>query len=300
MDLPMSGPVRAKYQVQERQNQMRAIYTRIGTLLTLICCCGSAWTADVESEPFLVKFDSHLTSTGEDLNVSSRVSASFLISQMEGELGRFRGVGRLHYTALSGLPNATTTDGVLFINDMQVSSNDGTVVVKLFPGNPGPNEWIVFPQGPPTQFFHWFGVFIGFHLDETGVGGVTVENWEYPDGEVYARKSYNGSLDNDGVHHTEATTIELIPIPDPPRIDKINIESKGTSVMDPETEKKWNCLQISICHFCIKLSVAPGRATTLPAPALVILKTIAVGHIHPKKVRGQDVIHMVQRISLLR
>jgi len=214
---------------------MRAIYTRIGTLLTLICCCGSAWTADVESEPFLVKFDSHLTSTGEDLNVSSRVSASFLISQMEGELGRFRGVGRLHYTALSGLPNATTTDGVLFINDMQVSSNDGTVVVKLFPGNPGPNEWIVFPQGPPTQFFHWFGVFIGFHLDETGVGGVTVENWEYPDGEVYARKSYNGSLDNDGVHHTEATTIELIPIPDPPRIDKINIESKGTSVMDPET-----------------------------------------------------------------
>ncbi len=214
---------------------MLGIYKRLGAFLTLVCCCGSVWAADVESEPFLVKFDSYLTSSGEDLNITSRVSASFLINQVEGELGRFRGVGRLRYTALSGLPNAVPTDGVLFINDMQVSSNDGTVVVKLFPGNPGPQEWLIFPGADPITFFHWFGVFIGFHLDEAGPGGVTIENWEYPGGEVYARKTYNGNLNNNGVIHTESTTVELIPVPDPPRIDKINIDSKGTSVKDPET-----------------------------------------------------------------
>jgi hypothetical protein len=214
---------------------MRGKYVLLGIFLTLVCCVGSAWAADVESEPFLVEFDSYLTSSGEDLNVTSRVSASFLINQIEGELGRFRGVGRLHYTALSGIPNAVTSDGVLFINDMQVSANDGTVVVKLFPGNPGPNEWIIFPPASAQQFFHWFGVFIGFHTAESGVGGITIENWEYPDGEVYARKTYSGNLSNDGVYHTEETTIELIPVPDPPRIDKINIDSKGFSAKDPET-----------------------------------------------------------------
>jgi hypothetical protein len=200
--------------------------------------CGNSlvWAEnDLDSGTFLVRFDSSITTTTPDVFVKTRVVANFLVDPVEGERGRYRGRGRLRYTEWSGLA-ATGTDGVLSINDMQVSLQDGTVVVTLFPGNPQPSEWFIGPPpAPPIQFFSWFGIFGAFHINEFGQGGFTIDNWEYPTGQTYARKTYNQSQVSAEGSHQESTTIELIPVIDPPRIDKINIQSKGMSADDPET-----------------------------------------------------------------
>jgi hypothetical protein len=185
---------------------------------------------------FLVKFDSELTSTGENAGFSTHVLANFLVTAVEGEQGRYRGIGRLRYTALSGLP-AEGTDGILDIGDMLISEQDGTVEVTLFPGDPKPTEWILFPPAPPQRFFQWFGVFGNFHLEELGVGGFLIRDWEYPDGDIYARKTFSRNKVFDSLLLEETTIIELRPVEDPPRIDKINIESTGISLNDPEAGK---------------------------------------------------------------
>jgi len=213
---------------------MRPFFSRISVLLILVCGYSPAWAGDLESASFLLRFDSRLTSTGENAGIATNVVAFFLIEPVDGELGRFRGTGRLSYTDLTGLP-AITSDGGLVVRDLLVSAGDGTVVLTLFPGQPKPNEWIVAPPAQPIKFFQWFGEFGFFHSDESGPGGFTISNWEYPDGQVYARKTYNRSDIIDGLTQEESTTIELLPVFDPPRIDKINIESRGVSVNDPET-----------------------------------------------------------------
>jgi len=185
---------------------------------------------------FLVNFDSELTSTGENAGFSTHVLANFLVTAVEGEQGRYRGIGRLRYTALSGLP-AEGTDGILAIEDMLISEQDGTVEVTLFPGDPKPTEWLLFPPAPPQKFFQWFGVFGNFHLDELDVGGFLISNWDYPEGDIYARKTFNRNKVFETLLLEEVTIIELRPVEDPPRIDKINIESTGISLKDPEAGK---------------------------------------------------------------
>jgi hypothetical protein len=185
---------------------------------------------------FLVKFDSTLTNTGENGGFSTHVLASFLITTVEGEEGRYRGTGRLRYIALSGLP-AVGADGILTIRDMLISTQDGTVDLTLFPGNPKPTEWLIFPPAPPQKSFQWFGSFGNFHINESGAGGFLIRDWEYPDGEIYARKSYNRSQVFETLQMVESTTIEIRQVEDPPRIDKINILSAGISVNDPEAGK---------------------------------------------------------------
>lgn len=212
---------------------MRTLFSRLCILLMVTCGCSPAGAQDLESASFLLRFDSSLTTISNDTTIHSRVAAHFLVTPVAGVLGKFRGTGRLRYTEFSGLP-ATGSDGGLVVRDLLIAG-DGTVVMTLFPADPKPTEWIVFPPAPPNQFFQWFGTFGLFHVDESGPGGFTIGNWGYPEGQIYARKIYDRSEIYEGLVNEESTIIELTPIFDPPRIDKINIESRGVSVDDPET-----------------------------------------------------------------
>lgn len=206
----------------------------------LVCLFSGALNSDDLTRPsFLLLFDSAITSNGNGASLSSHLAASYLVYPIESELGRYRGYGRLNYVGLSVSPlDAISSDGGLSVNDMQISAENGTVTLYIYPAPPIPNEWILAPPAPPTQLFQWFGVYGYFHKDEIGVGGYEVTNWDYSVENVYARKTYHRNADVDGVFHTELTTIELIPVFDPPRIDKINVISAGTYPDDPETGKK--------------------------------------------------------------
>jgi len=213
---------------------MRVILTRLLTLLLAACVQSTAMAADPGSPTFLLKFDSTQVLTGDGTTISSRVLANFVLEPVEGELGRYRGQGRLRYIELVGMA-AVASDGVLTITDMRVSSENGTVTLDLFPGEPKPVELLIIPPVTAIKQFQWWSGFGLFHEDELGQGGFSIDNWQYPVGEVYARKTYSRNMTIENADFTESTTIELTPVPDPPRIDVINIESKGSSADDPET-----------------------------------------------------------------
>ena len=190
---------------------------------------GQVFAGPAPVASFILKFDSTTTSDGGEAFIRARVQAGFLVDPVEGELGRYRGAGRLRYAELQGIgggASAVGTDGVLRVYDMTIDSEDGAVTMSWFPGDPKPNEWIIFPPAPPLPFFQWFGVFGFFHLDEFGVGGYTITEWEYPaEGEVYARATYQQTQSEGDVTNTETTVIELIPVSKRPRIDRIRVES---------------------------------------------------------------------------
>jgi hypothetical protein len=219
---------------------MKRVAEKILILILFQLSAGASVAALEDQASFLIQFDSKINSVGEGASITTRVKASFLVQPVGDILGHFRGFGRLRYTELGGIAGAAS-DGVLAVNDMQVSNEDGTVTMRLFPGDPAPNEWFVFPQAPPIKFFQWFGTFGYFHSGILGTGGFLLDNWQYPaDNTVYARISFVQSESLDGFHHDETTTIELIPVTDPPVINKINIESSGVSIKDPETGKDVN------------------------------------------------------------
>jgi len=219
---------------------MKHVVKKMLVLILFQLWAGTSMAALEDQASFLLQFDSKINSVGEGASINTRVKASFLVQPVGDVLGHFRGFGRLRYVELGGVAGAGS-DGVLAVNNMQISDQDGTVVMHLFPGDPAPNEWFVFPGADPIKFFQWFGTFGYFHTSILEAYGFRLDNWEYPaDNSVYARISFVQSEDLDGFHHDETTTIELIPVTDPPVINKINIESSGVSVDDPETGKDVN------------------------------------------------------------
>ena len=213
---------------------MRVILTRLLMLILVVSVNNTAMAADPGPPIFLLKFDSTQVFTSDGTTVSSRVLANFVLEPVEGELGRYRGQGRLRYIELDGMV-AVPSDGVLTITDMRVSSQNGTVTLDLFPGDPKPVEWLIIPPVTAIKQFQWWSGFGLFHEDELGEGGFSIDNWQYPTGDIYARKTYSRNKTVETAFLTENTTIELSPIPDPPRIDEINIVSHGLSPDDPET-----------------------------------------------------------------
>lgn len=212
---------------------MQTLLARLFFLLTITSVYSLALAVEVGAPAFQLRFDSTQSVKGDN-PVSSRVVANFQLDPIEGELNRYSGQGRLRYTELQGLL-ATATDGVLNVIDLKVSLEDGTVVIGLFPGEPKPVEWVILTPITAIKQFQWFSGFGLFHNNELGDGGFKIENWQYPEGDVYARKTYSREMVFEGVNYVESTTIELTPVPDFPRIDAINTSSAGTSVNDPET-----------------------------------------------------------------
>ena len=213
---------------------MRAILTRLLMLLLAVCMHITAMAADPGSPTFLLKFDSAQAQTGDGTTASSRVLANFVLEPIEGEPGRYRGQGRLRYIELDGIADKAS-DGVLNIIDMRVSTENGSVVLQLFPGEPKPVEWLIIPPVTAIKQFQWWSGFGLFHDDELGEGGFTIDNWQYPAGDIYARKFYSRNKTVETAFLTETTIIEISPISDSPRIDKINIVGHGLSPDDPET-----------------------------------------------------------------
>ena len=210
---------------------------RLPFVLCCVVCLAAtgvpvAWAGVAEPRGIYVSFDSVLTTTSAGVSVTSHVRGKFLIEASGDEASQFQGSGRLRYVSLSGFP-ATPSDGVLRIFNLQISPGDGTVVLDLFPGDPKPAEW-----AGTTQFHQWFGAFGFMHLDEfLGGAGYRVVNWDYPVGEVFARKTYDRSMALESTVTEELTTIELTHALELPRIDEILVESMGTSVENPETGK---------------------------------------------------------------
>ena len=99
---------------------MKTLCKRYCVVLMLACVCSVGWGDDLDSGIFLLHFDSKVTSDFDSGFVNTRVVANYLLDPVEGERGRFRGLGRLRYTELSGVLGSAT-DGVLAVNDMQVS-----------------------------------------------------------------------------------------------------------------------------------------------------------------------------------
>lgn len=218
---------------------MKAILKLGGWMLLAAFFSGDASAGSAPAASFVLRFDSTTTSDGGEAFIRARVQSGFLLDPVEGQLGRYQGAGRLRYTELQGLTGGFGSDGVLEVYEMTVDSEDGTVTMSWFPGDPKPNEWLIFPPAPPLPFFQWFGVFGFFHIDELGVGGFTITEWEYPEGDdVYARATYQQTQSKGDVTNTETTIIELIPVTERPRIDRIKVESAGQSQPDPETGER--------------------------------------------------------------
>jgi hypothetical protein len=213
---------------------MRTIISRLLIALIAVSGCGLVWAVEQNPPVFLLEFDSTQAFSGDGTTVSSRVLAGFMLVPVEGQPGRYRGQGRLRYVELEGML-AVPSDGVLTISDMLVSSENGTLVLKLFPGDPKPVEWLIITPVTAIKQIQWFSGFGLMHDNELGEGGFTIDNWQYPGNDIYARKIYNRNKTEGTALLTETTTIELSPIPDVPRIDEINIVSDGLFPDDPET-----------------------------------------------------------------
>jgi len=132
---------------------------------------------------------------------------------------------------------------VLSIHNIWVRT-DGTVAEAwLFPAEPAPSEYLlVSPSGPViTQLNIWAGLFGNIHQEQLGELGFGFEEWFYPDDDpegAYAKVVSFGTVNIEGEIHTVSLVIKLIPVLEPPRINKINIASSGASADDPETGKK--------------------------------------------------------------
>ena len=120
----------------------------------------------------------------------------------------------------------TTVDGEMWIAEGEVEFDDPEAgdfgvpdELRIFPA-PEIEETITItcPTGS-TSFdtIHWFAGFVSFHggalggpneLDESGSVFV-ISDWQAGDGEVYAKKTYNRTGQEDDVTFKEVTTLEL-------------------------------------------------------------------------------------------
>lgn len=206
-----------------------------GCVAVLLLLC-MQFAQAVEPVPAMrLLFDSTTDSVGDGAFIHNRVQANFIVTRVAGESDHYRGFGRLSYVELSGLPHIGS-DGILDI-ELFISPDDGSVSMFMFPGDPKPSEWVDFSPAPPLQFFQWFGVFGFFHIDELGVGGFRIENWDYlglPQG-IFARKTYNNSQSDSGVTNSETTIISLADLNAVPYIQALHQESSGQAPNKPET-----------------------------------------------------------------
>lgn len=192
-----------------------------------------AHSAQQDFGAFEVHFDSTTTTQANGQTVSGHVNGRIIVTPT-GDPTHYAGAGRLAYVSASGSLPFGTLDGIVRVFDVVIPANQGEITMYLFPGNPKPHEFVV-TQYTTLEYYNWFSTFLNLHFDEFGQQGFKVTGWQFPAGDVYARRTYNRSQPVQGGSMSENTLIELIGRPPAPTIARITDKGIDTAGENPET-----------------------------------------------------------------